>query len=450
MMIFSKNRWDRFKGSAFWKSVATLSAGQIVALFINIFTIPVISRIYSKEAFGDFAIVTSTAIIIIGFIGFGLGSAIMVPESDEESEKIFVTSFLLQVYLTIILALVMIILMPFYKIFSPQIPYLASIGIMFLYIVLTVLSSSMNVYVNRLNMDKVLFINPLIGALVALCLKIPLGLMGFDSVGLYIATIASLVLVNVHMIRKANPFKRKINLSGMLCVIRKYKDFVIYQYPANLMGAFTCQMPNQFLGRKFGIIQLGDYSMNNSVFGAPSSLLAGPIQRIYFRTVSQRYRDEEDISEFTYSLITKLMLVGSVPIIATMAFGEEIFAFVLGTKWSTAGSLASILALQYLFSFLYNCITYCRVAINKQRVNLYTSLFQFVVIISSLIVGVGIFKTLLGTVTCFAIANLVYQIINISITFYCLKKNTIKFLIFSIVYCLTIVAVSILLKSILT
>lgn len=445
-----KKLWGRCKGSTFWKSVATLSAGQIIALFINIFTIPVISRIYSKEAFGEFAIVISTATIIIAFIGFGLGSAIMVPQSDEESEKILVTSFWIQISLTILLTLGMIILMPFYKIISSQIPYLVVIMIMFVYIVLTVLSSLMNVYVNRLKMDKVLFINPLIGALIALCLKIPLGLMGFDSVGLYTATIASLILVNIHMVRNASPFKRKPNLSDVFCVIKKYKDFVLYQYPSNLMGAFTSQMPNQFLGRNFGIIALGDYSMNNSVFGGPSALLAGPIQKIYFRTVSQRYRDEEDIADFTYSLITKLMLVGALPIIATMAFGEEIFAFVLGAKWASAGSLASMLALQYLFSFLYNCITYCRVAINKQRINLYTSLFQFVVIISSLIVGISIFKTLLGTITCFAIANLVYQIINISITFFCLKKHTIKFILMSIFYCLTSVTIAILLKNILT
>lgn len=445
--MYIKNLWERFKGSGFWKSIVTLSAGQIIALSINIFTIPIISRIYSKEAFGDFAIVTSTATIIIGFIGLGLGSAIMMPKSDEESEEILVSSLLIQIFLLIAVTIVMFILMPYYKIVSSELPYIVAIMVMFIYIILTVISSLMSVYINRLKMDKVLFINPLIGALLALCLKIPLGLMGFDSVGLYIATITSLILVNIHMIRNANPFKKKINLSGVFCVLKKYKDFVIYQYPANLMGIFTSQMPNQLLGRNFGSSALGDYSMNNSVFAVPSGLLASPIQTIYFRTVSQRYRDGEDIADFTYSLITKLMIVSSVPIIAIMAFGEEIFAFVLGAQWASAGILASLLALQYLFSFLYNCITYCRVAINKQRVNLFTSVFQFVFIIASLIFGVIFFNTLLGTIACFAVANLIYQIINISITFFCLKKHAIKFLLFSILFCLASITIAFMLKS---
>lgn len=445
MPIFS-SLWEKLRRSEFWKSVATLSAGQIIAQMINLISIPIISRIYSKDAYGEFGIVTSTAIIVIGFIGMGLGSAIMAPESDEESEKIFRTSFSIQVILAFIICNGMLLIMPFYRFFTSKIPYPAALLIMFTYIILTALSSLLNVYINRLKMNKVLFINPLITASSNVLLTLPLGLLGFDYIGLYAAGIVSLLIMNLQMLRRANPLKKMPSVSEALFVIKKYKDFVIYQYPSGLMGTFTTQMPNQILAKSFGNQALGDYAMCSRVFGMPSQLIATPIQTVYFRTVAQKYRSGENIADFTYSLISKILLVGIIPIILLMAFGKEIFAFVLGDKWGSAGTIAAILALQFLFIFCYSCITYCRVVIEKQKVNLYTTIFQFVIIIASLIMGIGVFKTLIGTITCFALANLIYNIVNIAITFYCLKKYAIRFLIFSIIYCILSAGFSILLR----
>ncbi|MEG1559369.1 MAG: oligosaccharide flippase family protein [Clostridia bacterium] len=426
----------KIKGNNFWKSVAALSSGQIIAQLINLFSVPIISRIYSKESYGDFGIIISTATIIIGFIGMGLGSAIMAPKTDEESEKVFRTSFSIQFVLSFVLCLGFLILMPYYQFFTSQIPYPVAILIMFVYINLTVLSSLMNIYINRLKMTKVLFLNPLIGALVTLLVTLPLGLLGLDAVGLYIASIISYTIINIHMLRKANPFTKKPSFAEMQYIIKKYRHFIIYQYPSNLMTAFTSQMPNQLLSSNFGNSALGDYSMCNKIFTMPISLIAAPIQTIYFRTVTQKYRDGEDIADFTFSLITKLMLLSIIPIIILMAFGEPIFSFILGDQWRIAGKLASILALQYVFTFCNNCITYCRVTINKQKINLLVSLFQAIIIIISLIIGVSIFKTLIGTITCFAIASTVYNIIDIFISFRCLKKYSFKFLIISFIYCL--------------
>lgn len=428
------NLIDQFKNSSFWKSVAALSMGQIIAQGINLFSIPIISRVYSKEAYGDFGILTSTAIIIIGFIGLGLGSAIMAAPDDDEAKKIFRSSFTIQIVLASIFATGLLIAMPHYRFFASGLPYAAAIIVMLIYIVLTVMSSLMSVYVNRLRMTKVLFYNPLIGALSTLFLTLPLGLIGLDTIGLYIANITSLLIINIHMLRKVNPFKT-ISLKEIVFVIKKYRHFIIYQYPSNLMGTFIGQLPNQLLSRSYGNAALGDYSMCNRIFGVPTSLIATPIQTIYFRTVAAKYRVGEDIAGFTYSLVTKLMLLSFVPIGAIMLFGESIFTFVLGNQWSIAGELAAILALQYLYTFCYSCVTYCRVAIGKQKINLYMSIIQFLVIMTSLYIGVVWFHTLVETITCFAIANALYMIGNLTVNFYCLRKYTFKFILFNVIYC---------------
>lgn len=429
---------DKIKSSAFWKSVVTLSMGQIIAQCINLFSVPIISRIYNKNAYGEFGILVSTATIIIGFIGLGLGSAIMIARDEREADKVFQVAFTLQLILATLIVIVLFLIWPFQKMFSTNLPYPTALIIMYSYIILTVLSSLLTVYINRLKLNQILFMNPLIGALSTLLLTLPLGMMGYDSVGLYIANITSLLLMNIHMLRKKNPFTKLMPFKEWIIIIKKLKAFILYQYPSNLLGTFTGQMPNQILARNYGNAALGDYAMCERVFGLPFALIATPIQTVYFRTVAQKHKDGQDIAQLTFSLVTKLLLIAFVPIGILMIFGEGLFVFVLGEQWGTAGRLASILSLQYIFLFCYNCITYCRVTIGKQKINLYVSIMQIVMIVLSLVIGVTFFGTLVGTITCFAVCNTVFSIANITITFMCLKKYTLQFLAFSICYCISL------------
>lgn len=432
---------ERLKKNKFWSSVASISTGRIVAQAINLISIPFISRIYSKTAYGDFGIVTSSAIIIMGFIGLGLGSAIMAANTQEESEKVLRSCFLLQLLLSTALCLVIMIISPSYKLFITGLPYLTSVLVMYLYLNLSIHASLMSVYINRLGADKVLLINPLLGAMCTLLITLPLGLIGWGSVGLYAANIISLFLTNLHMLHYHNPYKERFHFLDIMYIFRKYKRFVIYQYPSNLMGTFSMQLPMQVIARFYGSLALGDYAMTNRVFGIPSSVIAGPIQTIYFRTASERTRSGESIVDLTYSLVTKIMLIAAVPLIIGVAFSEEIFSFVLGAQWKSAGTIASVMAFPFLFNFCNNCVTYCRVVIGKQKVNLIVTFVQIIFTVGSLLIGVYGFGSLAATIICFSIVETLYSIFNLYVNFYCLKQKTKKFLLFTFVYLLSTLAV---------
>lgn len=421
----------------FWNSVATLSFGQIIAQLINIFSIPIISRLYSQEAYGDFGLLVSIATIIIGVIGLGLGSAIMVPEKEEESKLILQVTFLLQIILSFLICLFLPPIINYKFIFYKNLTNLFTSMVLFLYITLTVLSSLLSVYINRLRLNKILFKNSLISAFSNFFITIPLGLLGLNAIGLYLSSVVSLIFINIHMLRKVNPFFKRVSISDIFHVFKIYRRFIIYQYPSNLIGTSTRQFPNQLIANNFGSNALGTYVMCTRVFGLPLSLIATPIQTVYFRFASQKFIEgASDLADFTYSIVTKILLFLFIPLVIGMAFGREIFVFILGDQWAQSGTIASILGLQYVFEFAYNCVTYCRVSINKQNVNLYTSILQVILIFFSLLFGYYYFKSLIGTVLCFSIANLFFNIINISINFICLRKNVVRFSVFSIVYCL--------------
>jgi len=433
----------RLKASSFWKSVATLSAGQIIGQAIGLLSTPIASRLYSVDAYGNFGIITSTATIIIGLIGLGLGSAIMAPSDDEESKCILRTSFILQAVLATLVVLSLLLISNTYRPFETDVPYWLAILFMYVYILATILNSYMAVYINKLGKNKVLFVNPLISACCTLGITIPLGFKHMETAGLMCASIVSPIIASLHMIKSGNPFNKKFHISDVRFVFKKYKDFVLYQYPANCVTTFAGQIPNQTISGHYGSNALGSFSMCNKVFSLPTNVIATPIQTVYFRTAAEKYRAGEDISAFTYSMLTKFLYIGFLPVLFAMCFGEPIFSFVLGRQWAQAGTLASILALYFAFSFCYNCVTYFRVAVGRQKINAVTSIISLIALGLPLLLGVLLDLGFYTTMLWFAIANTIWQILNCAINFWCMKSNAAKWLIFSIVYCCICIGITV-------
>ena len=180
------------------------------------------------------------------------------------------------------------------------------------------------------------------------------------------------------MLIAQNPFKNKFSFSKTISIFKKYRKFLIYQYPSNLLNQFGSQFPKQYISASFGNIELADLDMSDKIVNQPLGLIASPIQAVYFRTISEKYKRGEDIGEFTYKLVIASLILGIIPVLLLLFMGDSIFAFVLGSEWSFAGRIAGILSVSYTFNFIYSCITYARVVINQQKSNLVTTIINII------------------------------------------------------------------------
>lgn len=428
----------RFKNNTFWRSVITLVSGTTIAQMIGLFTTPVVSRLYNPVAFGEYGIILSTATIIMGIVTLGLNSAVMIPTNDEESDNVFIVTFITSLLLSTLVLIILIVISPVIKFLDSGMHYMISYVLVYIFVITNNLRGLMNIYVNRKKLNRVLFYNSLIGALATLCITIPLGFLNWGSLGLIVASIIATIISILQMIYHANPFKRFPNKADFKKVFKKYKDFIIYQYPSNFIEVFAIQFPTQSFSKTFGNANLGSYSMCEKILGIPSRLIGAPINTIYFRTASEYYKQGKNLAEFTLSLIIKIMLAAFIPIVVIVLWGEQIFIWVLGADWGEAGKLASYLILQYLLMFCQNCTSYCRVAIGKQKANLKVSILRLLVVGFSIIMGISIFGDLLNTIICFTIGSSIFLIIDMAVNFYCMGKFWIKYSVFALIYFLII------------
>ena len=434
-------------GSDFLKSVSVLFSGNILANIISFAAIPLISRIYSKADFGEYAIFTSVSTIIVNIVAFGLTAAIMAPKENEESKKLLTTISLVEIICILVFAVAFVLLFPISSFSGIRLNRFYIFALFILYTVFMGIYYLLSVYTNKLKLNRVLFWNALINSLSVAFLALPFGYIGLKSDGLIIAAILSFFLADCQMAIKTRPFVKVNLLTELKIIIQKYRDFVFYQFPSNLIGTFAQQYPNQAFSRFFGNANLGGYAMCERILGVPMRLIGSPINTVYFRHASMYVKEGRNLSSFTFKLICRLFLISYVPVILLYIFSHDVFVFILGSEWEAVGELLSVLVLPYFMSFCCSCITYCLVVINKQKVNLIITLLQFSVVATSISLGYYMTGNFTDTIKIFAYGNVLVSTIHLLIIFYFLKDHFFKMATIILSYLLSVFVIGALLNG---
>lgn len=388
LKAFLKKTYTRVASSGFLKSVLTLSSGALVGQAINFLGMPLVGRVYSPAAMGDYTIITTNATVISSVACLGLMTAFMLPKKDEEARGLS----RLATYSTVIVAAAIILglwlLAPVYRIFqTEETSYGVSLLVLWLYILFNTISNICYAYVNRRKLYKVMFWNPIIECGANVICGIGFGLLGWGFVGYTAAHILAFGMKILHLVRHANPYER-IEDPAFRCIplLKSYKRFPVYQMPANLVANLGNQIPVQTMEAFFSSAALGMYSMALKILSLPTTLLATPINRVYFQEASQRYNRGEDIGEFSFKILETNIKIAILPVMALMVFGEWIFAIFLGEQWREAGTYAAVLGVYELMKFCTSCLSGDFVIIKKNAWNLVSSVATLVISLVLLVV----------------------------------------------------------------
>ena len=429
------NTIKSIRNSRFFISVFKVGAGQLISQILALVSMPILSRIYSDVAYGDTALISSTSALLINLFTFGLISAIMKPQEDEESRKVFTTVILANLILSTGLTAVYAVLPSRIRLFEVSDSYGMALLLMWLYCVTNTAYSAMIVYMNRKQKYNKLFFNPIIGAVTNFLIAIPFGLLGFGFEGFMLTHILCDLLCCVHMMWGDFPFSRHYRLRDFLRVFKDYKEYVLFQYPADFLRSFGDEYPTQYLGRVFPTQELGGYSMCVRVLQLPIRLIAAPISTVYFRTATEYHQEGKNLAHFTYQMVSKILLISVLPVMVFVLISEPLFAFVLGEKWREAGVLAEILIIQYVLMFCSQTTSCCRVAIDRQRMNLVVVILRLLVTVVSCSAGYALFREVRATIFCYSVGQCIYNIWDMAVNFYCMDKRYLpRYLVLSLVY----------------
>ena len=404
--------------SEFSKNVLTLMTGTTIGQVIPISISPILTRIYTPEEFGTFALYMAFISIGAAIVTGKYEMAILLPKRNEYAKYLVVISILLTICFSILLYV-------FYYIFFKEINiilnvqgnsnyfYLVPIGI-FLFAFYNILLQWMNRQKEYKLMTKNRFIQATSIALLQLSIgfikKFSLGLIIADILGRILAII--LIFTSVFSQIKIDNF----SLNKLIYLTKRYKKFPKWEMPATVLNISSFQIPYIFIPILFTSAIAGFYFLVFRVLMMPISLLGNAILEVFKNRAIEDFKEYNSCREIYKKIFLLLLAVGIFPTFILIFFGQEIFAFLFGKNWQEAGIYAQILAPLALLRLISAPLSYVFFIREKLELDLAIQFIFLILVTISLFISY-FYSSSLILVTLLSISGSIFYIIQIVISY---------------------------------
>ena len=366
--------------SEFTRNVLTLMTGTTIAQAIPIAISPILTRLYTPEDFGVFALFLSIS-GLFSIISTGRYElVIMSPKSNKEAINILVLSIIISCIISIISFFIIFFLYDDILKFVNN----KNIGKWLYFIPFTVffvgLYQSLNFWFNRKKQYKILATNRVIqtGSNSAMSLLFGFNKFSFGLIwGYLFGFIISSIRLFLIFIKEDNKLNKYINRNTMLKVLKKYKKMPIYNLPNAFIDGLRVSGINILISQFFSTAILGQFSMAFKMVQAPMGLIGGSISQVFFQKVS--VSNKQDLYNIALSLIKKATLIALPIFLFIFIYAPYLFTFIFGEKWELAGKITSILTPWLFLNFITSPLSTLFIVINKQNLLLIFSIFYMII-----------------------------------------------------------------------
>lgn len=331
----------------------TLMAGTGLAQALPIAVAPVLTRLYSPEDFGLFALYTSVCVIAAAVATGKYELAIVVPKGSSEAVNLAVLTALVSLVTSLVLLIAVLALDgPLAALFNqPAIkPWLYLMPVT---VLLVGCYQALNVWTNRVARYKAMATSRITQSGAAVAGQLAAGWAKAGSAGLIggqlLGQAASLLALVVALPGAERRLLRQVSVKRMLMVARKHAEYPKYIVPSQTMSVVATELPLLLLTTLFGAGVAGLYSLAQRVMGAPLSLVAGAVGDVYRQKAAEDYARQGECRTLFLSSLKRLAFFAMFPMLPVLLLGPSLFAFVFGESWRGAGEVAALLAVMGFF-----------------------------------------------------------------------------------------------------
>ena len=370
--------------SEFSRNVLTLMTGTTIAQAIPIAISPILTRIYTPEDFGVFALYMALVSIFGSIINGRYELAIMLPNNDEEAINVFALALIINIIISIVLLFLVVFFHNYILILLEN----EAIGIWLYFVPLSVffigLFNILNYFNNRQKRYKDIANVVILKSLILASVQLSIGFIKQGVSGLISGQILSMLFANMKLLKNIKQDKvllSKITRKKILCMAKRYINFPKFSLWAIFANTLSQQLINILISMLYNIHTLGLYALVQRVLLIPSSLIGNSIGQVFFQEATiEKQKTKKSVYLFINTM-QKLFLIG-IPIFGILFFiVEDVFAFVFGEKWRLAGEYAQILLPFFFVRFISSTMSVVLVIFEKQKVEL---IINIILIIMSL------------------------------------------------------------------
>ena len=404
----------------FIKNVLTLMTGSGIAQIISFLTVPLLTRMYSPDAFGLFAFFLGLTSILSVFSTGRYEMALNIPEKDTEARDIVILCFIINSGFCLFLMVFLFFLNQKISLFFGK-PEIGDIWFLLPFSVFLVsLSQILNFWENRKKNYKKLAINRIVHTfLVGIIQIVNILFLKIDRYGLILGEISGRFLSTLHLVFSSKKRPRLTlppsPLKSLIFVAKKYKNFPKFLCFGHAINVFSSQTPIFFLDMFFGSGIVGFFALADRALRAPISIISTSISDVFRQKASEDLIQYGNCREIYISTFKKLFFISLLIFIPLYFLCPFLFEFVFGEQWMESGVYAQIMVPMLAFGFIVSPLSCLFMISQNQKLDL---LFQIFLVIGSILsfcisiyttnpkVAVGSFSFFMCT---WYVANLIFS-----------------------------------------
>lgn len=345
---------SHLKTSQFIGNVTKLLTGEVFAQAVGFCSMPLLTRLYSPEAFGVMGL-----FIAISEVGGRMSTlrydvALVLPKEDREAWS------LLRFSATGCLLFSLVLLAVAYP-FREDISHAFGSELLMLYFPLIALMivvlgwQSLAVYWSlRDKQFKSLAKTSAGSSLLGHGCKVLAGFMGCGASGLLLGSVAQRIfhlLILRFVVTPSHMWKWDSKKGEGLRQALVHREFPKYRMPQDTFNSLTRQLPNILLASLFSPTAAGFYILATRVLDLPFAMLQDVVRRVFYVQAVDTHRAGNSLFRLCLRM-TVLIAVVMLPLVLIVFFwGSFLFQLVFGQEWATTGSYAKWVMLAILFSF---------------------------------------------------------------------------------------------------
>ena len=389
--------------SEFSRNVLTLMTGTTIAQAIPIAISPILTRIYTPEDFGLFALYMGLATMIAVLATGRYELAIMLPKEDEDAINIVVLSL----FLSFLLSFISLLIVFFFNIQITNFLENPNISNWLYFIPFTVFMTgvyqSFNYWNSRKKEFRRLATTKVIQSTTTAGTNLGMGFGGFGAGGLILSSIIGQAVATTFLGRKILKQDRALfgqaSKEKMSSMMHQYIKFPKYDIPSAFLNSMGTNAFVVAFGKIFGASYLGFYSFAQRLLFVPSSLITSSLSDVAYQKLSQLYAEDkkEEMSQFITALVKKLFYFMTVPFLLIILTSKYYIPVLFGETWLELYKYFYVLSIIVYASLLIVPISHLLKIYSLQNISLKQHLFVISAKVVALIIALFFDYTFLET-----------------------------------------------------
>jgi len=244
------------------------------------------------------------------------------------------------------------------------------------------------------------------------------------SFGLVIAKIFGLVVSWLFLSKKSKTSFKLIPFHELKEVAKTYSDYPKFGIWPSFLNTISLQALVLILTRFYTTDDLGYYGLTYMVLSAPLALIGASYKDVFYQKIASMMNAKRyaEATIFFKKSALALFIMGIPICLILYLFGESLFGFVFGNKWSRSGEFAAVLAFSFVVKLVVSPLSSIFNATNTLRT---ASKWQVLYFLSTFFTLVYCSKVLKLSIEQLLVVYVIHEIILYGI-YFIIQLRTIK------------------------